>query len=180
VRIFAWTATLAVTLAAWIAAGPFMTLHAIERAADRNDSGLLARNVDFEELRRNLKPQVRPLVDERLDRESEKRPWAALGKRYSGQIADGAVDALITPNGMARLLHREGHKKKKGKNRKNDGGNSRNEVREPAQKEWHFNSPSEFVLDVEKDGKTTSLVLSREGLVWKLTNIVLPQKQVRQ
>lgn len=159
-------------LVGWVVADPFMTMHALQLAADRNDSDLLARNIDFPVLRENLKPQVRPLVDQRLDRESEKHSWAVLGKRYSGQIADGAVDALITPRGLAQLLSREGHKKKKGKKKKRAAaGNG-----QPATREWQFNSASEFEMDIKKDDRLTRFILTRYGLVWKLTNIILPGK----
>jgi hypothetical protein len=108
---------------------------------------------------------------------------------YSGVIVDKAVDAYVTPAGITRLM--EGQKPKPGTGQPgaaqpgagqpqtgNGGGSAGSPDHEPLpDASMSYESFSKFVVKVKnEDGKEGKFVLSRQGLGWKLTDIIIPME----
>jgi hypothetical protein len=170
----------------WVAAGPFLTIRAIDRAVRENDQALLDRNVDFAVLRRNLKPQVSAQLRQKARKKGTNEFLGALAEAYSDTIADKLVDALITPQGIDMLLDSKGDplRPKKKKRRRAEapqpaGPTPAAKPKEPTHTRWFFVSPNEFAVKRQKGQKRTTFVLNRYGLSWKLTNIILPEQAPR-
>jgi hypothetical protein len=179
-RIMLWALLIAIPLlAVYIAAGPFLTMRDIDRAAHQNDADSLARDIDFPVLRDNLRPQVGDKLDRKLEKKSRSNPLAAIGRAYAGSVSDSVVDALITPQGIANLMGGDAKLFKKKKKKHKHSGDadqaSASSEKNEAEIEWHFVSPNEFTLTQTKGSKITIFVLDRYWFKWKLTNIILPR-----
>lgn len=174
---------LVLTLLGWGVSGPFRTVDAIDQAVQTHDMELLNRNVDFPLLRQNLKAQMGRVINQKMDEEGQRNPFVhMLGAAVATLLSDSLVDALVTPEGIGRLLAGKGVEDALGDADPAPGPpapQGQSQAAKPApdaqrSTHWQFRSPSEFVLKVQRGDKLTSFVLGRYGLGWKLNNIILP------
>lgn len=166
-----------IALAAYVAAGPFLTVNALRSALKEQDTAALARHVDFPTLRGNLKAQLDDHMLRRAGPEVQRNPFGAIALRIAGGITGGAVDALLTPAGIGAVLE--------GRNlwqRTSGAGIDRNDsyahVAPPdplKDARYRFESTSRFTATVhDRSGDPVVFVLSRDGWRWKLSDIRLP------
>lgn len=83
----------------WLWGSPYLTLLDLKRAADARDLAAISERIDFPAVRADLKTQLR----ERLDRR-EGSALEQLGVAIAERLADPAVDAAVTPEGMRALF----------------------------------------------------------------------------
>jgi hypothetical protein len=176
---------LALLLALWIGAGPYLAVADIERGINDKDSERLAERVDFPTLRQNLKDQLKVKILKSATKELEDNPFGALATGLATTLVDGLVDAFITPAGLASLM--EGQRPSVGSapSRAPSSPTQKPEP-EPDQAQTQdrdlfknarhsYDSLSRFSVWVPgQDGRETRLVLQRDGLSWKLVNVILP------
>lgn len=171
-----WIALLlVVAMVGYTAAGPFLTVNAIRDAVRTENPRALAKQVDFPPLRESLKRQMRDAIVRRAGEDAQASLLGAFGLRIAGGLADGAVDAMVTPIGLGALM--EGRKvwnRASGlppPTREDTGLHP-----EPLQDaRYRYESPSRFTATVTAaDGTETIFVLTRKGLGWKLSDIRLP------
>lgn len=175
-RKWIWIAVLAVVaLLAYGVAGPFLTINAIRDAVRTENARALSKQVDFPPLRQSLKRQARDAIVRRAGEDAQASLAGALGIRMASGLADGAVEAMVTPLGMGALM--EGRKVW---NRasglppptRTDTGDRPQPLQDAR---YRFESPSRFTATVAgADGTDTVFVLTRRGLRWKLSDIQLP------
>ncbi|MFQ5719994.1 MAG: DUF2939 domain-containing protein [Acidobacteriota bacterium] len=157
-------------------ASPYRTIKGIKEAVDADDPDRLSAYIDYPALRANLKDQFHTGVTRYLDRK-ESSPFAALGAALAGGLGDRLVDTYVTPDGVAALL--------KGDSPVDDGPGKENAGHQPAagsgggkilrDPRLRFRSLSRVeVVATDRDDQDVSFVLTRTGLTWKLTNIILP------
>lgn len=153
------------------AAGPRLSVSAIESAIVEQDAQALADHVDFPALRQNLKDQLNAMVTKDTLTDADENPFAALAAGFATTLVDSMVDALVTPRGLTAIM--EG----------NDlSWNGRPVETAQSDKEQLFNdarytydSAKQFSVWVPGDaGEELRLVLQRKGLSWKLVNIIVP------
>src|SRR5690606_8510736 len=102
-----WTAALlaaVLVLAAWVAAGPWLAIRAIDDAIRANDAQALARQVDFPRLRVSLKRQLADRVVRAAGPEVQASALGAFGLGLATGATSLAVDATVNPVGLAALL----------------------------------------------------------------------------
>jgi len=163
-----------VVIAGYVAAGPFLTAYSIRTALVDQNSQKLSENIDFPALRQNVKDQLRAIMMEKASAELKDNPFAAVATGFAAKMADGVVDAVVTPGGLANLME------KKKKSKSND--ESKETSDSPSKKEnllenarYSYDSLSKFSVWVPNDkGEELRFVLKREGLSWKLVNVVIP------
>lgn len=165
-----------VLLFGYLAAGPFLAYNAIREAVKAQDTAELAEHVDFPALRGNLRLQVDDYMVRKAGADAQSSLLGAFAVRIASGIAGGAVDTMVTPAGIGALL--EGrtiwHRVSGGGITANtyEHAPPRDRMHDPS---YGFESLSRFTATVEsEDGDPLTLVLSRQGLVWKLTDIRLP------
>ena len=159
-----------VSLLGYVAAGPFITMYQIKKGIVKADSEVLNENIDFPSLRENLKSQINAHMVKKMASDLKGNPFAALGMGLASKFTDGMVDSLVSPAGLSTLL--EGEKPK-------TNSPHVNENKEISFTEflkffdYSFDSTSKFTVwpKSEEKGK---FILSRQGLGWKLTNILMP------
>lgn len=185
-------------------AGPFLTLYQIASAVERQDSDKLARYIDFPALRASLKEQLGAHVAKEAASRMKDSPFAALAAGLATNLADGLVDSIVTPGGVASLmggiipeLVRDAQKSlpqtpaipkdPAAAQEGPKGGSLRADQSHPQggaawwmpdplkNARFTYDSPSRFSVWVREDrDREIRFVLIRGGLSWKLGRIVLP------
>lgn len=158
-------------LIAYIAAGPFITIHQIKAAVNKQDSELLSESVDFQQLRSNVKEQLSAFFVKKAASELKNNPLEALALGLASKFVDGAVDAVVTPSGLANLM--EGKEPKPIQSSDEKTTEPKRQLFRDAR--YTLDSSHKFSIWVN-DGKGNDIrfVLTRDGLSWKLTNIIIP------
>jgi len=163
-------------LAAWIAAGPWLAVRGISQALERRDTAALARHVDFPLLQANLRAQVQDRLARAAGPEIASHPLGALALAAAGSVAGGAVELAATPQGVAALL--QGHvlwQRGHGRSRGAEDGWAVEPMRPARKPRLRYDSPSRAHVEVEHGpGITSTWVLQRQGLRWRLVDIRLP------
>lgn len=166
-----------VALLGYVAAGPFLTVNAMRKAVEAQNSAALSEHIDFTLLRRNLKVQVDDYLVRRAGPEVQSHPFGAIAVQIASGVAGSAVDALTTPAGVGAMMEGRGvlHRITGGGIDRTDSAAHR-APRDPLQDaRYGFESPSRFTATVHDEaGDATVFVLTRDGLDWKLTDIRLP------
>jgi hypothetical protein len=161
-----------IALVGYIAAGPFITIHQIKAGVNNQDSELLSEYIDFPLLRSNLKEQVSAYFAKKSSSKSKHKPFESLVLGLTSKFADAAVDAVVTPGGIANLMEGKQPKQKQSGDEKSTG--TKRQLFRNAR--HSLDSANIFSIWV-KDGKDDEIrfILTRDGLSWKLTNIIIPR-----
>lgn len=159
-------------LAGYVAAGPWLTVRAIRHALRAQDTNALAAQVDFPALRASLQAQM----EDRLARATgpgwQGNLLGQAGLALSHGVLDTAVDAMVTPSGLAAMMEgRAVWKRVRG-----GFGEEPSADAEPLHDAaYRYQSLSRFTATVhDAHGEPIVFVLHRTGLRWKLADIRLP------
>src|SRR5690606_11403299 len=116
----------------------------------------------FEAVRASVRPQVQGRVaDETAGLADDARVQAAIDA-LGGAVAGGAVDKYVTPEGIAELM------------RRSEGSDGDADSIEASAGYRSLNRFAVVLTDVEA-GREVELILTREGLGWMLTEVMLPR-----
>jgi hypothetical protein len=157
-------------------ASPYLTLYQMYQAVKQNDAQSVASHVNFSALRESVKTNVQGLVSQEISKQ-ENPLMALIGSAVSGFVVDPLIDQIVTPEGVAALL--EGQQLQ-------FNSASQPQLSEKAAEvevQPHYESFNQFVVSVKPKGESAmpvDLLLSREGLGWKVTGVRLPQPQMLQ
>ena len=189
-------ALLAAAVLAYVAAGPYLTLRAMGRAIEARDAAALARHVDFPALQASLRAQVEDAIARRIGPSRQDSLFEGLGLQVANALAGGTVEAIATPAGLAALMQgREAWDRLA--TLTGTGATPRATPQGPpiapsddapaspsvspaaprsnnplADAEHRYEGTSRFVAVVlDSQGRPITLVLTRTGLSWKLSDI---------
>lgn len=155
----------------YVAAGPYLTVSAIKTGIVEQDSEKLSENIEFPTLRQNLKEQFNAAMMKNAATELKDNPFAALAAGLATKMVDGIVDSFVTPSGLAAIM--EGKKPSKTVDIESATPAKKDELFKDAR--FSYDSTSKFSIWVPNDnGKEARFVLQREGLSWKLVNLIVP------
>lgn len=173
-----WTLPVVAVLAVagYVAAGPYLAIRAIGQAIERQDTAALERHVDFPALRVNLKAQLQDSLVRQAGPELQSNLFGRFALQAAGSLAGAGVDTMVTPLGIGALLQgRTVWKRAAGDTVGDDSYAAPRPDRPLAHYQGRFDSVSRFSATVHTEaGAPVVFVLGREGLRWKLTDIVLP------
>lgn len=177
-RTWRWSVPvlLALALLTWLVAGPYLAIRGIERAIERQDGAALERHVDFPALRANLRAQLDDALVRRAGPGLQSSLLGGLALRLAGGVTGAGVDTLATPLGIGALLQgRNLWKRATGDTLGGDPYAAPAPDRPLAHYRGRFESSARFTATVTTEaGAPLVFVFARDGLRWKLTNIVLP------
>jgi len=160
-----------VLVVGYAAAGPYLTISAIKTGIVEKDSEKLSENIDFPTLRQNIKEHLNAEMMKSAATELKDNPFAALAAGLATKMVDGIVDSFVTPSGLAALM--EGKKPSKEGNGGNPSPPKKGDLFKNAR--YSYDSTSKFSIWVPNDkGEEARFILKREGLSWKLVNIIIP------
>jgi hypothetical protein len=156
-------------------AGPFLTVQQLKIGIERQDSEKLSENIDFPALRSNLKEQISAMMVKKVGTELKDNPFGALGMMFASKMAESMVDSIITPSGIANLTA-GGTPKPAQEGQQLQQQSESAPVRDPFRNaRYTFDSQSKFSVWVKRgDANELRFVLTRAGLSWRLSNIVMP------
>ena len=164
-KLFWLIGVLLIAVTSYTAAIPYITITHIKTAVSEQDSEALSENIDFTVLRQNIKEQLIERVTNFNMSEMKDNPMGALAIAAVSTFVDGKADSYISPSGLASLM--EG--KIPGEGKKSETTELLKNAR------YTYDSTSEFSAWVPTEkGEEIRFVLYRNGLDWKLENIVLP------
>lgn len=146
----------------YVAAAPYLTAYRMQAAAEARDPDALARFIDFERVRASLHPQVQARVAGEAERVSDDERLQAAAGLLGGALAGHAVEAYVTPEGIARLM------------RDNSGAGGNMDGVEAAAGYSGLNRFAIVLTDADS-GDAVTLVMTRAGLGWEVTEVRLPQ-----
>jgi len=174
-----WLLVVVLLLAAllgYVAAGPWLTMHAIGKAVREENHAALSRHIDFPPLRASLRDQLGDRLARSVGVERQTGLLGALGMTVANELAGGAVDLLVTPYGLGALM--EGRKvwhRASGRPPPQSATEARARPDPWREAERRYESMSRFTATVRTDdGQPLVFVLTRTGLRWKLSDIRLP------
>lgn len=165
-------------LAAWIAAGPYLAMHGIRESVESRDVTRLERYVDYPTLRKNVKAQIEDRIAREIGQRMGPQAVGTMASGVAGMLSDSAVDAMVSPAGIAVLL--QGHalvQRASGNIDQTQGVTAGPKPFDPLKDaKTRFESPSRFVATVRSaEGKPVDFVFARQGLRWRVVDIVLPK-----
>lgn len=179
----ALVAFLLALLAAYVVAGPYLTIRAIRQAVIAQDAGELAAQVDFPALRTSLKAQLIDALVREAGPEVQSSAMGAIALTMATGVVNGAVDTMVNPAGLAavmqgRRLWRDAQDSFARPAVDADG----NPVATPDAEAvplhdatMRYESLSRFTATIrDDDGDPVVFVLRRDGLRWRLADIRLP------
>lgn len=160
-------------LLAYIAAGPYLAVNGIRNVVASGDYGKLAYFVDFPKLRESVTPQIQLRLRRDIQQRLGKGNPASMATEVASMISEPAINAIVSPLGVATLLtgttlaHRLAGK---------PGPDGRLHAIDPLKDaRKHYESSSRFTATVvTAEGKSLVFVFERNGLDWKLTGLILP------
>jgi hypothetical protein len=162
--------------AGWIAAGPFLTIHAIRSAVQEQDTAKLSEYVDFPALRANLKLQIDNYVVRRAGPDMQASLLGSIALRLASGATEGIVDVMATPAGLAAVMEGRNFWHRLGGQRRTGDAYATTPPRDPLEgARYRFESPSRFTATVSNaDGEPVVFVLTRSGFTWKVSDVRLP------
>ncbi len=173
-KIFIPLGFLMLALAGYIAAGPFIAIHYIKSGIEQKDAEQLSEYVDFPVLRSNLKEQVYALLMQKSVAGLKDNPWEALAMGFASKLIDGMVDIIVTPSSLAKLM--EGIQPDSSP--LNDAERGTFPVSRPQlfkNANFTYDRTDKFSAWIKGEhGEKIRFVFTRNGLSWKLSNIIIP------
>ncbi|MBN1611570.1 MAG: DUF2939 domain-containing protein [Polyangiaceae bacterium] len=139
-------------------AGPYVALHQLQSAASTGDVQALSELVDFDQVRTNTKIRLRSSIEQRVP--AGLSGLAMVGAAVAGAALDPLVDSVISPQTVAGWV-KEPPSSLRGTPTKGQG----------VETKTHFVSFSQFVASVNNGGAQMDLVLTRNYLRWRLTDV---------
>jgi hypothetical protein len=101
-RVGRWGAGVLLALAVLYLAGPLWAGWNLRQAMRNRDAASLEARVDWIALRRNMKPRLAAALKEDADKSGI--VGGLLKRAIGGTISDAAVDTLVTPGNLSRIL----------------------------------------------------------------------------
>jgi len=147
-------------------ATPYIAVYRARAAAEQGDSATVSSFVDFPALRTSLKGELSAKMKEYM--QGNDGLAAGLGAAFAGAFIDRIIDAMITPESVALIV--QGNKPSPA-----PAGHQAPSATEPTVT-MGYEGFSSFVVDFAQPGDPApfGIVLSRDGLGWKLTGVRLP------
>lgn len=168
-----------VLLGAYVIGGPYLAIRGISQAIEQRDTGKLARHVDFGAVRVNIKAQLNDYVVRRAGTSVQSSLLGQVALGVAGNLTGAGVDTFVTPLGIAALLQGDSlWKRAIGDTVGGDTWAPPSPAKPLANTTGRYESLSRYTATTHlEDGREVVFVLSRQGLRWRLTNIVLPLGQ---
>jgi hypothetical protein len=172
-KIAGWILLIVLAAGLYAAAAPYLTLYMIKSGVEQSDPEKISKYVDFPALRANLKAQLHSHIQSGETPSSSENPVAKAANRLVSKMADDAVDSLVTPAGLKTLVQGEQRRERSTRDSSPGAGESKGGVLKNAS--CRYENLDTFSVTTKDDkNREIRLILSRSGLSWKLSNIILP------
>ncbi|MCH7335743.1 DUF2939 domain-containing protein [Acinetobacter sp. NIPH 2699] len=177
----------------YLFAAPYLTIYQIHQAVKNDDSTALAGHIDFPSVRQSLKDQVNAQMLKDIPQvSSSDRGLAALGAVLASSMVDKLVDVMVTPQGVSMLL--QGKKLKESLPWQDKvefqpvqpsefelSSGTEKASDKKANYKARYQSFHQFAVEIQQPEQQmpVNIILQRQGLSWKVTQILLPTEQLK-
>ncbi len=157
----------------YVVATPYITVSQMQAAAEARDGQALSEYIDFVAVRQSLNTQLTAMLADQMTQTTDDDAMGLLGAAFGSKIIELLLDAIVTPEGLVAVLN----------------GNSMTDVLDQEAPAAATNAANTSVSmgyqSLDTFGVTitntdtqsaTTLVLRRDGLNWRLSEILLPQE----
>jgi Protein of unknown function (DUF2939) len=171
-------ALLALAVVAWVYLTPYLAARSLHSAVDARDAARIADHVNFPELRQSMKAGLLAKMTGATAAKGDEAS-VLLGSAFANVLISPMVDAMVSPEGLAKLLNGEKQAPVKTQSPppqdadKTDDKDSGKDM----QRSMGYETLNRFVVTFTKptESQSISLVFTREGaLTWKLSGLRLP------
>ena len=160
-------------LGGYVAAGPYLAMKGIRNVIASGDYDRLAYFVDFAKLRESVTPQIQARLGRDIQRRLGRVNTATIATDVATAISTPAINAIVSPLGVATLLTGSTLANKLTGKKGPDGRIHAIDPLKDAR--THYASTSRFTATVTTDeGKPLVFEFERQGMRWKLTGLLLP------
>ncbi len=175
-KVLAFAAAIAVATGAAIYASPYWALHSLSNAVRDKDAARVSEYVDFVQLR----DSVKELLTARMDAEMKARgvpadnPFANLAQTLVKSMLTQAVDAMVSPSGVVRLLQGSAGASPAAAPPSSTGGGGAEPANGSNQHKprFHVSYRDYSTVHVSSEGREVGFVFHRYGLLsWKMVAI---------
>lgn len=171
--LLAVAALILLVLLAFVVAGPWLAINGIRNVVASGDYGELWRFVDFDRLREHVRPQLQARIARGIIERAGAGSTTAAIAAVTDLISKPAIDAMVSPLGVATLLR--GTALARQVNGPKDPDGKPRAVDPLKGATTGYVSPSLFTATVQNaEGQPVVFEFRRSGLGWKLTGIDLP------
>lgn len=162
---------------AYFYASPYLAIRNLKQGIQNGDHELLSEYIDFPMLRQNIKEQLNASMMQQATESVKSNPFGLLGAAIAPKLIENLVDSYVTPSGLKKILAGEKVTSQITNPTPPSGMNDVIKIFENAM--YGFDSLGKFSIRVKnKENEETRFVLTRSGLDWRLTNIILPTKSI--
>ena len=162
--------TVLILITAFAVSAPYITVHQMKVAVRDGNGEELSEHIDFVVLRQSFKDQLNSNMQKKLmSDEMKDNPFAGLGMAFAGVFIDRMVDAYVTPSAISKMMSGS-----KPVDRNEDAGEVENEPF--SNTSMSYESVSKFVVTVSGEGGNSRFIFWRNGLSWKLSEIIIPSE----
>lgn len=176
-KVLAVAAAIAVAAGAALYASPYWALHSLSNAVRDKDAARVSEYVDFVLLR----DSVKELLTARMDAEMKTRGvpadnvFANLAQTFVKSMLTQAVDAMVSPSGVVRLLQGSpagGAPVAAPPSSTGGGGAERTNGSNQYKPRFHVSYRDYSTVHVSSEGREVGFVFHRYGLLsWKMVAI---------
>ncbi|MCG9891047.1 MAG: DUF2939 domain-containing protein [Thermosynechococcaceae cyanobacterium MS004] len=155
-------------------ASPYFSLYQMYQAVEKKDLEGVASHVDFPALRESVKTNLRTIISKETSEQNN--PLASMfGSVVNGFVLDPVVDSVVTPSGVAALM--EGQQLQLGDRGDQPEAAQLSQRVSDIEVKSQYESFNQFAVSVKQKGEgaePVTLLLSRNGLGWKVTGVRFP------
>ncbi len=173
-KVLAFAAAIAVAAGATLYASPYWALHSLANAVRDKDAAKVSEYVDFVLLR----DSVKELLAARMDAEMKTRGVPAdnvlanLAQTFVKSMLTQAVDALVSPSGVVRLLQGSAGVSPVAAPPSSTGGVGAQRGNGSNKPRFHVDYRNYSTVHVSSEGREVGFVFHRYGLLsWKMVAI---------
>jgi hypothetical protein len=173
-------AGIAIAAGAAVYASPYWALHSLSNAVRDKDAARVAEYVDFVLLR----DSVKELMSARMDAEMKTRgvpednPFANLAQTFVKGMLNQAVDAMVSPSGVVKLLQQQQQSPRSETPRSAPpaaspgGGSGTTDAQAGSKPRFHVDYQNYSTVHVSSEGRELGFVFRRYGLLsWKMVGL---------
>lgn len=152
----------------WYALSPWMAMAGLRDAAMEADHEELAQRINFSAVRTSIKEQVRDLVAEKVGKGDNGNVLEQFGRNLAVNMAGRAVDAAVTPEGMAGIIVTGALASPL-----ISAETMQQEIEWSVERDGFSRFRGVGVLESGRSAPT--LIFERDGISWKLVDVELPE-----
>ena len=183
-------------------ASPYWVLYQINQAYQQNNAVGISKYIDFAQVKASLKPQIQQRMHTAIGIEHFPQALQKWGNQLNNALGDQLIDVVMNEQTILLLMQGKELKEAIGlntratKNNINDVLGLKNtldalsslpniesslpehlptKVASPAKRKAHYTKWNQFDIVIPTDsGSATRVIMTRAGLSWKITAVLLP------